>query len=122
MRAPTSAAPPGGNGTIKRIGLSGYCALTEKAAKAAAMNATKRMQSSSSPVILKPSHQRGQRAVRRRELLEHREMVAPRHAGRLGSQQLCVVFRLAAQLGQLVCPVGDEEPLVRRSGAVAPRF
>src|SRR5512134_1016072 len=26
MRAPTSAAPPGGNGTIRRTGLFGYCA------------------------------------------------------------------------------------------------
>src|SRR5262245_32961226 len=26
MRAPTSAAPPGGNGTMRRIGLFGYCA------------------------------------------------------------------------------------------------
>src|SRR5262245_33287014 len=29
MRAPSSAAPPGGNGTISRIGLCGYCACAE---------------------------------------------------------------------------------------------
>src|SRR5687768_12034057 len=29
MRAPSSAAPPGGNGTISRTGLLGYCACAE---------------------------------------------------------------------------------------------
>jgi hypothetical protein len=47
MRAPTSAAPPGGKGTTRRIGLSGYWALAQKAASAAAMNATRRMRKSS---------------------------------------------------------------------------
>src|SRR5580765_2746376 len=35
MRAPSSAAPPGGNGTIRRIGLFGYCASEEEQTSAA---------------------------------------------------------------------------------------
>src|SRR5688572_23984 len=39
MRAPSSAAPPGGNGTISRTGLFGYCACAEAQSKPSAMAA-----------------------------------------------------------------------------------
>src|SRR5688572_32020245 len=37
MRAPSSAAPPGGNGTISRTGLLGYCAWAEAQSTPSAM-------------------------------------------------------------------------------------
>src|SRR5688572_25950804 len=40
MRAPNSAAPPGGNGTISRIGLLGYCAAAAVEISAAIKAAT----------------------------------------------------------------------------------
>src|SRR5688500_3963593 len=85
MRAPTSAAPPGGNGTTSRIGLSGYCALTEKAASVAAMKTNRRMDNSSSFEILlrELAHHGGERAVRRGELLEHGEVIVPARLERL---------------------------------------
>src|ERR1051325_2605411 len=44
MRAPSSAAPPGGNGTISRIGFSGYCAsAAPENATAASRSASLRM-------------------------------------------------------------------------------
>src|SRR5687767_2845591 len=41
MRAPSSAAPPGGNGTISRTGLLGYCACAEAHSTPSAMAARK---------------------------------------------------------------------------------
>src|SRR5512147_1641238 len=40
MRAPSSAAPPGGNGTMRRIGLVGYCACAARDRSAARIAAS----------------------------------------------------------------------------------
>jgi hypothetical protein len=43
MRAPSSAAPPGGKGTMKRIGLLGYCAAAAADDSARTTPSTKRL-------------------------------------------------------------------------------
>src|SRR5687768_5766903 len=99
MRAPTSAAPPGGKGTTRRIGLSGYWALTEKATNAAAAKATRRIGS-----LLKAVHKSTQlaseRAIGRSELLQDGEVVVAGQAQQLRLLDLLrVLLRLPAQLG-----------------------
>src|SRR5688572_14968442 len=117
MRAPSSAAPPGGNGTTRRTGLSGYWALTEKAANAA-IKSSARMGNPPAGILMRSQerpHHGGDGPRRGGELFQDGEVVVTFQRPQLRALAHDGVFlRLALQLGKLGGAVREHDRLFRQ--------